>query len=754
MREIRDFLINEELDKFLKNNHVLETSLLLKHYYLLSNDNLTILIDSVKPRIEQIMFHGKLGTFSNLLYHVEWDRNFWGVYPVLYHKNRNVWVRYTPLNYLQTQANPPGQIIFKKKENIVIFKDITCFADDNSGNSITGVSMEIGLRENQINIHIDYPDDVWGMGICMNIYPLYRYIIDEEQDNLLTNLDYSYNTDVIVGSKIRLVDIQGRLPILRIDAGKQRCHVKAESIEESGYAYLLTVETEGRVRENDIKLELLSNPVVIKVNPMVNADKEEKIVIYSESKPKLQIDGKDIRVRKQREGTYEAKYNFKEGRHKIIAEVNGHKSVREIYGIGDISTKIVRIADILLELQYKEGPLKDFFAWMYYCDTLKPFRIWFGESVGACLSYGHRVCASLVTATLVTGKKKYADALYRFIKAVDRVSHHYEDGSIVMPVDLGLDGRVIRKMYFPENQNRLFTPDALNDALRPMNQFEMARACLMAYKAFKYLGEKTKAMECLDYAYRYAATLLKMQREDGSIAKRYMFYSLEETSKEGVIFPLPIGSQLIPLIEAMESEKMDKRKIDNIKLFLSKQVEYFDRLPSEALNILTGGEARINDFAQMVSLCESYIIKYYVGKDKEKARRKAEEAFKIALLKGANFIDKPDFYFAEIVLDISTFLCEPVGIKAPGKGSMSDFQSVCMGLAMKKFFNSKLGDLAIGYGIGNRIAQMVLESGALSCALIDIPGFYYRRENNTQSDCDQTALGCAGYYLITGEAIW
>ncbi len=748
--------LKEELGDFLLRKGFLKTEVLLDYWYVLSNENLTVLVDTIRPRIVQIFAHGRLGTFQMLLYNPKGDtemgHGLWGIVPAAYFgvlrggylpAKANL-KRFLPFKHTKrpgaspVTTNFPRKVSFDPDKKLLSMEGIVLHEEDGASSVMTS-HFEVRLDGNSLRIHVEYPKDAWRTELICQLYPLYRRYINEI-DGSTGILNYEECFQALLGNKLTLVDSEGQMPKLTIESEKQAIQVASVRDLEMNGAFLLEVSVVGKVMDDNITFTFEPSPTTLLVNPQLGADEEQKIRIYSDEKPELYVDGVKVNcdLRKTSSDCWDGKIKLKHGRHVLTARTRSGKSVRQVFAFGNPYDSILKVADALLKIQYKDPPLKGLFPTKYWIDTLEPCHLPDGV---VCLSYQPRVAYILAAASILTGSRKYIDAAYEMLEAVKEKSHILDDGSILPPPDLYIDGSPYERMYYGSKPG----PGRINDCVRPLNHSEYLKAGLFSYKAYKHLGDDEKARKSLEYAARYTGTLIHMQQSNGAIMERYMYYTLEVTLPR--YFRVPLFIEVFTLADLMDREGITVIGSERLRKCCKDQIAFLDSQPDSVFHILAGSEAMPNSLSHLASFCTGHLMRLIVMGENEKIRRRAEQSFKLAMMMSHCYIDKPLYYLAEA----PAFPPLP-----PGKMSMFDYQTTHLGLAVKKYLGGDLGDVGVvvaEYTWGDRIGDMILENGAICPWQIDVPGYYYRKMDNSQPDCETASHGLMSYRYVTGEIL-
>jgi len=359
---LKEFLPVTDLSEHLKTEKVLEG------WYILSNEDISILIESISARIRAIYTHGRFGRLQKLLYDIyNIDQELWGFPPAYWLKK----TKYTPPLWHALSE----KVIFRRQENRLILEGVRTIGEENGRgvreSRIEGPAIpriEIWLKARQIHYTITYfskefienyrgrfvePPEIFS---CW--YPLYTHY-QGEKSKQIRQIPYRGNRFYhVIGKELILTDKKGRLPGLKINSEKGYCILSSEKDIVKGNAYRLRVFIRQPQLNDHITIELIPNPVTIKANPYYPVG-QRKIEIYSVLKPEVKINGMSIEAKLFERGKYaiEAKLSS-EVRYKITAKNKLGQSESLFYAIGN---PLPRIITQVCQLQRLFGVLKNQF---------------------------------------------------------------------------------------------------------------------------------------------------------------------------------------------------------------------------------------------------------------------------------------------------------------------------------------------------------------------------------------------------------
>lgn len=726
-----DFLPKDDLSWFL------ETQKLMEAWYVLSNENISIIVDTVKPRILQVFAHGRFGRLQQLIYDTNGRERYaglWGIVPAYYLEGK----KFLPFIHddRSYEDNHPQSIDFDERGMRIRLCGIRCFSEDRE--EAKGIDMEVSLKGNRIRVSVNYPQEAERGEISSVWYPLYTDYYGEakEEKKDIEYFTHGYNGsyhnhpgkhfDRIIGRELRLVDRFGRMPELRIVSQNGQCRLISQCDRERGNAFRLQVLTESE-GDDEVTFELLPNPVTVKVNPLVAAGKQVTIEILSEEKPDVFLDGKEIEV-KESGGYFLAEVRGKEGKHSVEAVTGLGKSIGTFWALGNPIPKLLKMGEAAIRLPWKNPPLKNIIPYFYYLDGPEPaLRV----GISYC-SHSLRIFPIMVTASFITEDRKYVDRAFECLNALSEKAHQFENGDLLLPIILDKEGA-------PASQY-------LNNC-RPSDLGIMVRACLYTYRGFKYFGDDEKAERCLDYALMYARTLLRMQEKDGGFFPRYRYPSLEpvpDIEPKGTVNNWAI--QIWELANILQEKGCREGKaLRNIVL---KHIDYLLK-KRNLLRVTGGGEDEPNNLDSLATTSTYLAMKYLWTKD-EKYKRYAEDAFKMAVCQSIIYIDQPqNYFFATHPLE-TFFNNQPDGLLC--KGGMHDLTLGEAGLFLKKYLGFEFGEAIASCGFADRLAESIMDNGAVCGVIIDVPNFHYRREDGAET-LNYGAVGIYGYHLVSRSSM-
>lgn len=745
---------DEELGTFLRQRGFLATRQLLRDWYMLSSDEVTVLIDALRPRIVHLCAHGRLGTFQQLLSTPAGDREMgnglFGIIPAIHYGHREWWEQrnMTPARYLPfgrgedkvaLKAWPPRAVHLDPEQLSLRLEGLT-YVREGTMEQLAGGDFEVRLEGRRITLRTTHPAGLWNSELLSRWFPAYNAYVNEE-GGVRDAISYAEGLDVLLGRSIVLCDTWNQMPRVRITSQRRALRIHAYRDEHYSGAFALDVSVLGSTAEDEVTLEMLPTPVTVVVNPMVNADRPQRLRVYSEVEPAPTVDGvpRDLAWEQTEEGTWDTDATFSPGKHHLTVEANGVIAVRDIYAAGDPRRLIEKSGRVVRSLQFEEGGVAGLFPTEYWTALTQP-RPDKGQGY-VCLSYMPRANYILAAAALVTGDLTFAEAGLRNLEATEDHSRVLDDGSIFVPPDLNAWG----EPYIRLSQGREPGPDALNDECRPLNHSEYLKAGMFLYHAFKSLGDEANARRCLEYAARYTGTLVHMQQEDGRVCERYMYPTLEVTNPR--YFPCPMFVEVLTLIELMKREGIEVIGAERLRQFVERQIEFLDAQPGSIFRTLHGSEASPNSLSWLAFMCEGFLMRNILRPGDDATRRAIEDYFILSIMMSHSYITMPTYYLAETCT---------VHDRPCVKTSMSDIQSSHLGMCMAKYFGGPLGEvgrLVADYSWLNRIADTVLENGALHGYTTEVPGVHLRGEEYGAPDCDFAGHGFMSCCWAVGEPL-
>ncbi len=757
------FPFEESVHDFFKSRGWFNTEKLLSSWYMLSNDHVSVLIDTVKPKIVNIFVHGRYGTLRALLYDANWEVAFsnwlFGILPTY----QRAGIHYFPLKF-GARISEPDAVEFDPLAKRVTMKGLRFFTGHVNTDPIESAISVDGYEQGRGKI--DYKEDTttradWIIqlnddGIEMGMtwphgtenprwltfwHPLFTHV-DSGQA-----IDYKGNTVIKIKDVVTFVDDQGRMPKLAIDSNGSEIRVYPRSEDSLRGAYRLPVEITPSAT-GTMRIRLTPNPVTLDINPYINADIPQPVTVFAGERPILGIDGKAMtaEVAETRKGIWTGKITVSDGEHFITAGTSRGSTLRRVFAHGDIREKMRKVGEAYLKLQYKDGPLEGLFPYCYLVDTLEPVFRWWGANEGTCMSYAIRIVWLLAGLYEYLGDDRYKEAMFKKLQAHYDKCHIFEDGSVMPPCDLQPDGSLV-----PGSE----------EWPRPWNQFEAVMAYTMAYRVFTRHGEKKRAMKCLEWAAGYAKTLINMQRPDGGLHERYRFGTFTPCHEN--VFPMPQSLGLTEYIQVSEEENVNFLGMtpQRLRKFIADQLRYARSLPPHDLKMLSGAEASGNSSAWFVGFSAGRMLTRYVAPEDIRADDKISvDCAKLSVYLSAFYPDYPHFYMIQGAVSVAQAIAVSLsartgdtitewGPRLMGKGDMDDFQAAFMGLALLRHRNDDIGLLLIRYAFAGRLATAILDTGAVCECEIDVPGYRFKQTEYTMADVDAATIGVALFHYAT-----
>lgn len=746
-----------------------KTEKLLSSWYMLSNENISVLIDTVKPKIVNIFVYGRYGTLRALLYDTGWSSAMsdwlFGIVP-MYQKDGSY---YLPLKY-GSVVTEPDAVEFDSANNGLTMKKIPFFPSDRKGAPISSAlavtghdeedkekrlargnteiraEWDIHLLDHAIEMTVNYSDSVDHQRLLTFWHPMFTHC-SCGQSAPAEPVVYSKNAKLSAPGNVRLTDEHGRMPQIRIDSPSSQIDIHPRREETLRGAYRLPIEVLGdQLLRTRINME--PNDVTLEVNPHIDADTEQRITVFAADKPSLHIGGEDARVRFEqvKKDIWTGSVNLPDGEHVLMAKTPKGHSDRRIFAHGDPREKMKKVGETYLKLQYKEGPLAGLFPYVYYVDTLEPILEWWGVHEGTCGSYAIRLCWLLSALYELYDDPRFSDALFAKLSAHYGTCHVFEDGSVMPPPDLQPDGTLV-----PGSE----------EWPRPCNQFEAVIAYTMAYRTFKRHNETDRALACLEWAAGYAKAITHMQRADGGLHERYRFGTFEPCSDK--VFPTPMSLGLTEYIQALEAEGVHFLGMtpDRVRRIITDQINYARALPESDFKMLAGSEASGNSSAWFVNFSQGRMLsRYAYPEDVRNDDKLAIDAAKLSVYLCAFYPDFPQFYMIQACIDVAQVECcnleemmasgwKVCGVPLMSKGDMDDFNQANMGLSLLRHCEEDIGLLPARHALASRLSTAILDNGAICECEVDVPGYRFRKTEFTMADVNAATLGLTLFHYAT-----
>jgi len=720
-----------------RNNFVPQTDLseyfrtekLMESWYMLSNKNISILVDTIKPRILRVFAHGKFGTLQQLTYDTngfEQDVGMWGIVPTYFVGEE----RFYPFIHQAKSFddNSPDKILFDNKKNQINLEGITTYNKNReSGGKL---DMEILLKGNKIIISVEYPKEAESTELTSGWYPLYTEY-KREKDREWKPVEYfrdgflSYNSvfNKDVGKRLVLTDWYGRVPILKIGCEKGSCRLVSGTDKERGNAFYLRALVKSRGRRNTVTMELIPNSINLKLNPIVPTGRN-RIEISTQEIQNALVNGTKVPIKKKEKGKYEIVVDVKKGKNELTVAYNERKCLRKFYGIENPVLSFLKMAEVVSILPWKESPLKNIIPYFYYLDRLEPA---YRAGYSFC-AHSLRVFPLLATASLISNNRKYVKRAMECVEAVIDKSHHFSNGDLLVPLSLDKNGN----------------PGYVSGT-RPSDNGIMIRALLYNYYVFKHLGDKKKAKRCIDFAIRYAHTYERMQEADGGFYPRYHYPDLKPnigaTEPKGTVNNWAVQLWELSCIY----EDIDKKEMERLRNICLKHIDFLLFKFKPGLLKIAGGGEDMPNFFDALSTASTYLAMKYLTTGDKKFKKYAEDAFKMAAYTVSHYIDQPQNFFYAACYHGGCFYNQPEGLLT--KGGMHDLTLIEAGLFLKKYLDFDFGELVSRYSSADVLVDSLKDNGSLYGFITTVPNYYYLREDAAEP-LNFGGVGIYGYYYI------
>ncbi|MBU4200976.1 MAG: hypothetical protein KJ919_13775, partial [Verrucomicrobia bacterium] len=243
---------NPQLQQYLRSGPV------LKCYEVLTNEDLCLWIDTVKPRVFSLFTFGTFGPFQNLLYNpdsIQLQAGHWGIYPYSEKQSERIY----PFKSSFRETDDSKEFVYDPENiqadyngNTVSLKGIPAFAEN--AREFGKFNWDIGLDKDRIVLSASGITDTTGFKLWL--YPLYNWA---DLDGRMWPLGYQvagWGEAGVVG----LCDSRNRMPRLRIEAPGGKVRVRSSLDNTHGGARRLEVESFGQGRAAKMILQLIPNP--------------------------------------------------------------------------------------------------------------------------------------------------------------------------------------------------------------------------------------------------------------------------------------------------------------------------------------------------------------------------------------------------------------------------------------------------------------------------------------------------------------
>jgi len=742
--------LRDTVGGFFKKRGWFRTERLLTNWYMLANDDIAVLIDTVKPKIVNLFVHGRYGTLRALLYDTGWNAAMsnwvYGIVPCCRRDGRTL----LPLRF-GAKITEPESVEFDPIHRRLVLKGLRFFATARPGDVVSSAIQVTGLAAiPQVD---DEPQDQairadWtiqladrGLDVSVNFtgpaesptllsfwYPLFTHAGNDP-------IDCQANQPIDAKSKVSLTDDHGRLPRLEIKCDSRPITLHPRSESSLRGACRLAVET-----GPTLSIRLKPNDVTLDVNPHLNANRNEKLTVLADDQPTLEIDGADVDAKfiPRGKGCWRGVVKLADGEHHLVARTDKGQSARRIFAHGDPRKKLKPTAKAYLKLQYKNGPLAGLFPYVCHADSLKPIHRWRGADLGASPSRGIRVAWFLTALCELLDDKKLIEALWRHLNAHLAACRRFDDGSAAPPPNLQPDG----------------TPVASREeALDPSSLFETVTACTIAYRLYKRHDQPERARQCLEWAAAFAKTIANIQQPDGSFRRQCPSGTPTPCDDQPPAAPTPLC--LLEYIRVLEQET----------------THVLDMTPDPLRRIIADHIANAdtptaNDSNAFAALATQQLLSQLLNPNNNKPAdaKAAIDAAKLSTYLCPFYPDRPQFYMTQANVEISQSHAAPLaaqqtdkpqtaGVTLMGKPNPADLNQTVMALALLRYRDDQVGLLLARHALASRLSTAILPSGAFCPCEIDVPGYAFKQTDYTITDANAAATALALLQLATDEPI-
>ena len=731
---------NEAIKSFLKTDE------LSKGWYLLSNRDVTVLIDTIKIRIYRIFVHGKFGTIQQIIYDTdgyEQTKGYWGCLPYIHIGNEIFYPFYHSFDFYKYDC-PPGEVILDQANNTLTLKGIYFISEnfEKSRAVIIGGAMEIKLINHEIKIKVKYPLSAHKTGIHVCLYPLYDQI---EADGRKDTIEYLTGKNVVGPRNVLLCDSKGRMPAICLSSKNQSLNMTAERDLARGEAYKLHVDFLGWALDDEFSILLINNPVMIDIAPLSFAGHTQKMIFYCNEKPEVFINNilADIEVKKAHsKNMYTANMSLGEGAYKLKVQTSFGKTERDIWIVGDWRDKVLATGKAVKNVQFKHKPVLGVFPHNIAIKDCTACPS--GSKVGnekekafsvSYVEYGIREVHSLVASSVISGDKTYLELAKTGMSSLRNLGYLREDGGRLAIHTMHEDGSINMETA---------------QYLRPASFGNIISSYLSCVKGYRYFNDNNGARECLEWASEYAITLLAMQHENGCFFERYHYPDLEVSNNN--VFGATVCPWLIFVWELSEEINCFNEKLSvRLKKMCIRAADFLLNLKPSLLRISGAEGEHVNSMEAQYSASVLCLIKFlYTGDIQYK--KYAEDLYIKGVLQNNMYIDQADNFLFPCNWWHSIYFVEkgsyPPGLI--GKGGMFDLTLSETSIALKKYLNLGFADTIMKTVLASRIASGLFENGLPCVYQVSVPNFFYRNEIVTE-DCDFGGIGMAGIYFVLTE---
>lgn len=728
-----------------KPDRFLETERLMEAWYCLKNDHVTVVVDGTRPRVSRIYTHGKFGDFQNLLYSTNAWGDVTGEYGIVpcYELDGERVVPFVPHAYCF--ENFGGRdCSFDQGRKVVHIRGVDGYVKGQLDDTSTtppdydkqqsrrpAMDLRVQLVDDELAVEVSYPRQAEKGILAFDLYPLYTHYtgLDGERhcvEYMRCGLERENcpRFDEAVGSRLVLEDGLCVLPRLTIWSDTGVCRLISHTDWDRNNAARLVVLVETKQPRQEVRLALGRNPVTLRVDPLLIAQKPVAVQIESRNVSSCRIDGVERRVDRSEEGSYRVAATFGEGGHEIVIITPEGFAKRNIYAVNLGTDKVASLSDALTHFLWQDEEKRDIISYAFHPDTLEPL---YREGAGFIV-HAVRALTTLFLGAVVLERPQYAERGFACLKAIVGKSHSFDNGDLLVAIWLDKHGKP--------------NPATIN-ACRPSDLGIMIRGSLYAAKAFRHFGQADKSAECLDYAARYARTFFRMQRQDGAFYSRYSYPDLNPATK----MVGTVNNWMIQVWNLAKELQPDRPQTsEDLREMVGKYVDFsIHRRRPSILEVAGGADEGPANYADDLATTAAVLAIQYVRTGQAKYKDHSEQALRMNFFHRNHRLDSPYDYMYPLTPHMGPFYDFPHGV--PAKGDMTDLTGNEAALFLKDLLGYDLGEYVAAYCTAGMFTDCYNPNGALYSINVHVPNYTHVMKNYSDVNV-YGALGVVLFWLL------
>jgi hypothetical protein len=727
----KDFKPKNDMSKYMHTQKLLESG------FLLANENISVNIDTVKPRILGIYAYNKFGRLHQLVYDTDFMEQFkgqWGIIPQ-YHENGQLCLPFLHDNYLRGKdtynSYKPSKVVFDAENNLLKLEGIRMYDENNKEHD--SIDFYVQLVNDTILLKVKFPQDVDKKRIHLPWYPLYdKYITGDGEEHFIEYYNYGFEGEYFpyfkkdIGKALTLKDHHSGQAGLRIEA--RNGSIELVSATEPALGHILKLSTDVECADDmmEIDIHLLKNPITVSCNPYYSVNDDIKLDIEFEKEAAPDNFDCDYPIS---DGQICVGKGCEKGEHNVTLRYKDYILKNKFYVVENPENKILKMADACRSFLWKEGKMKGIVPQGFDLETLEARPL----SNFYYISHGMRIVPVLNAAALLKEDISYTEEAYNIIKRVIEISHKGEDGSIFTPICFDGDGKA-----------------ASTNGSRPSDQGIIIKGLLYCAESFQYFGKGDSAVECLKKAYGYFETLKKMQCEDGSFWSAYHYPSAEPNLSCGE-YKGTVNTwcmqlwNLAQLMRKLEIGKEDKYiQVNEIMSFIERFVDSQIKKSPSIMEICGGGEDPAN-FGDALNTVATYFAMKYMLSGDERYKEYARQALYKAWLTSCFYVDMPEYFSLYGFSELGQFYNQPNGLMS--FGGMHCLTIIESNMFCYTNLGIEMGLDVARYVYTDRLATFVKDNGGIYAAVFKSPNYFHREERYSEA-LMYGGVGVFSYYLL------